>query len=132
MEQSPPPRLVQAADLRAWLLWLAEHYDPQLDTPENRELRRLGGTLEALGRHAGAIASPGTPPGASAGEAVGSGACLLASFDWEHGTIEVSQPYLLRNRLGSPDAEALITRLVAVTGIAEHPPAEPPAPEYMV
>ena len=124
--------MVTAADFRDWLLWLAAHYDPQRDTPENTELRRLGRTLEALGRNAGAIGAPCAPPGPSAGATGGGGVCLLAAFDWEHGAIEVCQPYLLTNRLGSPDPEALITRLVAVTGLAEHRPEAPPDPEYVV
>ena len=125
-EQRAASRMVTAADFRDWLLWVAAHYDPQRDTPENTELRRLGRTLEALGRTAGAIGSRCTTA------TVGGGVCLLATFDWEHGAIEICQPYLLTNRLGSPDPEALISRLVAVTGLAEHRPEEPPEPEYVV
>jgi hypothetical protein len=117
-------RMVRASNVRDWLLWLCDHYDHDLDTPENLELRRLGRTLEELGRLAGAIDTTG--------EKFGVGACLLDTFDWEHGEIELSQPRLLSNRLGSPDAEALIARLVAVTGIPEQPPQAPPEPEYVV
>lgn len=116
--------MVAAQSLREWLLWLAAHYDPGETTPENSELRRLGGVLEELGRQAGAIdldrSLQGTP------------ACLLSSFDWEHGKIEFAQPHLLTNRLGSADPEPLIARLETVTGIAEHLPAPPPDPDYMV
>jgi hypothetical protein len=110
-------RMVTAASLCAWLLWLSEHYDPHQDTPENRELRRLGLILEQLGQDAGAIDT--------SGEKFGAGACLLESFDWERGQIDFQQPRLLTNRLGSPDPEALIARLVAVTGIPEQVPPEP-------
>jgi Ser/Thr protein kinase RdoA (MazF antagonist) len=113
-----------AANVREWLLWLCEHYDRDLDTPENNEIRRLGRTLEELGRLAGAIDTTG--------EKFGLGACLLDTFDWEHGEIELFQSHLLTNRLGSADPEALIARLVAVTGIPERPPAAPPEPEYVV
>lgn len=124
--------MVKASDVRDWLLWLSEHYDQNLDTQENTELRRLGRTLEELGRKAGAIESSFTGSGTADAEKSSLGACLLSSFDWEHGEIEFFQPYLLRNRLGSPDPEELITRLVAVSGIPEHVPEVPPEPEYVV
>lgn len=117
-------RMVKAPNVREWLLWLCEQYDQALDTPENKEIRRLGRTLEELGRLAGAIDTTV--------EKFGSGACLLSSFDWEHGEIEFLQPHLLANRLGSSDPEELITRLVAVTGIPEHAPAGAMEPEYVV
>ena len=56
----------------------------------------------------------------------------MDAFDWEQGEIEIFLPHLLRNRLGSPDPEAFIARLVAVTGIPERLPEEPPEPEYVV
>jgi hypothetical protein len=114
------------------LLWLSEHYAPEQDSPENTEIRRLGRTLEELGRQAGAIEFPLTAHGPNDGEQGSGGACLLAAFDWERGEIEVFLPHLLQNRLGSPDPETLITRLVAVTGIPEHLPQAPPEPEYVV
>ena len=117
-------RMVKAVDVRDWLLWLSEHYDPHQDTPENTEIRRLGRTLEALGRLVGAIDTTVTNAGV--------GSCLLSAFDWEHGEIEFFRPHLLKNRLGSDDPEDLITRLVAVTGIPEHVPEVPPEPEYVV
>jgi len=117
-------RMVKASDVRDWLLWLSAHYDPAQDTPENTEIRRLGRTLEELGRLAGAIDRTVTNAGL--------GSCLLSDFTWEHGEIEFFRPHLLKNRLGSPDPEDLITRLVAVTGIPEHVPDVPPEPEYVV
>jgi hypothetical protein len=123
-KQAAQTRMVPAANVRDWLLWLCDHYEQDVDTPQNMELRRLGRTLEELGRLAGAIDTTG--------EKFGVGACLEASFDWEHGEIELFQPRLLANRLGSPDPEALITRLVAVTGIPERPPQVPVEPDYMV
>ena len=116
-KQPAQSRMVTAASLRAWLLWLSAHYDPRQDTPENRELRRLGLILEQLGQYAGAIDT--------SVEKFGVGACLLELFDWERGLIEFWQPRLLSNRLGSPDPEALIARLIAVTGIPEQTPPEP-------
>lgn len=122
--QVTPTRMVRAADHRAWLLWLCDHYVPDLDTPENRELARLGPLLEELGRRSGAVDT--------SEQKFGRGACLLAVFDWEHGQIEFSHPILLKYRLGSPDPEALIARLVTVTGIAESVPEAPRDPEYVV
>jgi hypothetical protein len=127
-----PTRRVRASDLRAWMRWLSAHYDPAQDSPQNTELHRLGRTLEALGRHAGAIGSAASPHGTTAGETGEAHACLLDAFDWEQGEIEICLPHLLRNRLGSPDPEAFIARLVAVTGIPEHVPEEPSEPEYVV
>ena len=127
-----PTRMVRASDLRDWVRWLSAHYDPAQDSPQNTEIRLLGRTLEELGRNAGAIGSSFATHGTATVVAGGAGACLLDSFDWEQGEIEVSQPHLLRNRLGSPDPEAFITRLVAVTGIPERLPEEPPEPEYVV
>ncbi len=124
--------MVSAASVRDWLLWLGEHFDRHLDTPENREIRRLGRILEELGRKAGAIEPNVAVHGTGDDETRAIGACLLASFDWEHGAIEFSQPLLLSNRLGSPDPEALIARLVAVTGIPEQTPHLPPEPEYVL
>ena len=89
-----------------------------------RKSADLGRTLEALGRLAGAIDTTVTNAGL--------GSCLLSAFDWEHGEIEFFRPHLLKNRLGSPDPEDLITRLVTVTGIPEHIPEVPPEPEYVV
>jgi hypothetical protein len=125
-------RMVSAASVRDWLLWLGEHFDRELDTPENREIRRLGRILEELGRKAGAIEPNVAVHGTADDDTLAVGACLLASFDWEHGAVEFSQPLLLTNRLGSPDPEALITRLVAVTGIPERAPHVPPEPEYVL
>jgi hypothetical protein len=116
-KQPAQSRMVTAVSLRAWLLWLSAHYDPQQDTPENREIRRLGLILEQLGQYAGAIDT--------SGEKFGGGACLLESFDWERGLIEFWSPPLLTNRLGAADPEALISRLIAVTGIPEQTPPEP-------
>ena len=116
--------MVKAVDVRDWLLWLSEHYDPNQDTPDNTEIRRLGWTLEALGRLVGAIDTTVMNAGL--------GSCLLSTFDWEHGEIEFFRPHLLTNRLGSPDPEDLITRLVTVTGIPEHISEVPPEPEYVV
>ena len=117
-------RMVKAVDVRDWLLWLSEHYDPNQDTPENTEIRRLGQTLDALGRLAGAIDTTDMNAGV--------GSCLLVTFDWEHGEIEFFRPHLLKNRLGSADPDDLITRLVMVTGIPEQIPEVPPEPEYVV
>lgn len=125
-------RMVAAPNVRDWLLWLCDHYEQHQDTPENREIRRLGRTLEELGRLAGAIEPNVAAHGTTHDEKLSGGACLLASFDWEQGEIEFCQPHLLTNRLGSPDPEALIARLVEVTGILEQAPRVPPEPEYVV
>ena len=122
--QVPPTRMVRAADLRDWLLWLYDHFDPDLDTPENREIARLGPLLEELGRRSGAVDT--------SEQKFGRGIWLLSSFDWERGEIEFSHPTLLKYRLGSPDPEALIARLTTVTGIAESVPEVPPDPDYVV
>lgn len=131
-KQPVQARMVTAASVRDWLLWLGEHFDRDRDTPENREIRRLGRLLEELGRRAGAIEPNVAVHGAADDETLAVGACLLASFDWERGKIEFAQPQLLTNRLGSPDPEALIARLVAVTGIPEQSPPVPPDPEYVL
>jgi hypothetical protein len=125
-------KMVPAPDVRDWLTWLCERYDPHLESPENTEIRRLGQTLEELARHAGALDTISTIRGTSHLETFGVGACLPSSFDWEHGEIDFNQPHLLSNRLGSPDAEALIARLVAVTGIPERPPPGAIEPDYVV
>lgn len=122
--QVTPTRMVRAADLRDWLLWLCDHFDPNLDTPENREMARLGPLLEELGRRSGAVDTSELK--------FGRGACILSAFDWERGQIEFSHPLLLKYRLGSPDPEALIARLTTVTGIAESVPAAPRDPDYVV
>jgi hypothetical protein len=116
--------MVRAADLRDWLLWLCDRYDPELDTPENREIARLGPLLEELGRRSGAVDTSELK--------FGRGACILSSFDWEHGQIEFSHPLLLKYRLGSPDSEALIARLVTMTGIEESIPEAPVEPDYVL
>jgi Ser/Thr protein kinase RdoA (MazF antagonist) len=117
-----PTRMVKASSLRDWLLWLAEHYDPALDAPENVEFRRLGEVLEELGRMAGAIDTSGKP--------FGRGSLLLESFDWDEDEIEFNRYHLLLVRMGSPDPEHLIGRLVAVTGIPERGDEAPVEPEY--
>jgi hypothetical protein len=104
------------------LLWLAEHYDPARDTPENVEIRRLGEVLEELGRMAGAIDMSGKP--------FGRGSLLLESFDWDDGEIEFYRYSLLQVRTGSPDPEHVIERLVDVTGIPERVDTGPIDPEY--
>ncbi len=88
----PLTRMVKASSLRDWLLWLAEHYDPALETPENIEIRRLGEVLEELGRMAGAIDTSGKP--------FGRGSLLLESFDWDEGEIEFYRYHLLQVRDG--------------------------------
>jgi hypothetical protein len=122
--QVTPTRMVKASDLRDWLLWLCDHYDQDLDTPENKEIARLGPLLEELGRRAGAVDT--------SERKFGRGACLLSAFDWERGQIEFSHPLLLKYRLGSPDPEALIARLATVTGIEESVPEAPCEPDYVV
>lgn len=122
--QVTPTRMVRAADLRDWLLWLCDHFVPDLDTPENREMARLGPLLEELGRRSGAVDTSELK--------FGRGACILSSFDWERGQIEFSHPLLLKYRLGSPDPEALIARLVMVTGIEESVPETPFEPDYVL
>lgn len=122
--QATPTRMVKASNLRDWLLWLCDHYEQDAETPENREIARLGPLLEEIGRRAGAIDT--------SSRKFGQGACLLAEFDWEDGEIEFSHPALLTNRLRSSDAEALIARLAAVTGIPESIREAPPDPEYVV
>jgi hypothetical protein len=117
-----PTRMVKASNLRDWLLWLAEHYDPALQTPENVEIRRLGEVLEELGRMAGAIDTSGKP--------FGRGSLLLESFDWDEDEIEFNRYHLLLVRIGSPDPEHLIARLVDVTGIPEREDEAPMDPEY--
>ena len=124
MENQAATRMVRASDLRDWLLWLCDRYDPNADTPENREIARLGPLLEEIGRRAGAI---DTSP-----RKFGKGACLLEAFDWDHGEIEIAHPALLTYRLRSSDPEALIARLVEVTGIAESVPETPPEPDDVV
>lgn len=121
-KSQPPTRMVKASSLREWLLWLAEHYDPALETPENIEIRRLGEVLEELGRMAGAIDTSGKP--------FGRGSLLLESFDWDEGEIEFHRYHLLLVRMGAADPEHLITRLVDVTGIPEREDAAPMDPEY--
>jgi hypothetical protein len=121
-KERPPTRTVKAASVRDWLLWLAEHYDPALATPENVEMRRLAETLEELGRMAGAIDTSGKP--------LGRGSLLLDSFDWEAAEIEFARYHLLLVRTGSVNPEHLIRRLVAVTGIPERMDQEPIDPEY--
>jgi hypothetical protein len=116
--------MVKASSLRDWLLWLAEHYDPALATPENTELRRLGEVLEELGRMAGAIDTSGKP--------FGRGSLLLESFDWDEDSVEFNRYHLLVVRMGSPDPEQLIARLVNVTGIPERVDAGPIDPEYVL
>ena len=122
--QVTPTRMVKASDLRDWLLWLCDHFDRDLDTPENREIARLGPLLEELGRRSGAVDT--------SEQKFGRGACILSSFDWERGQIDFSHPLLLKYRLGSPDPEALIARLVTVTGIKESIPEAPLEPDYVV
>src|SRR4051794_28385361 len=117
-----PTRMVKASNLRDWLLWLAEHYAPALQTPENVEIRRLGEVLEELGRMAGAIDTSGKP--------FGRGSLLLESFDWDEDEIEFNHYHLLLVRIGSPDPEHLIARLVDVTGIPEREDEAPMDPEY--
>jgi hypothetical protein len=131
MEQEST-RMVRASDLRDWLLWLSDHYDQDLDSEENTEMRRLGRTLEELGRKAGAIDTAIPVQGTTRVEKFSVGACLLSSFDWDHGAINFFQPQLLKNRLGSSDPETLITRLVHLTGIPEHTPEVTPDPEYVL
>jgi hypothetical protein len=114
--------MVKASNLRAWLLWLAERYDPALQTPQNIEIRRLAEVLEELGHLAGAIDTSGKP--------FGRGSLLLDSFDWAGGEIEFHRYHLLMVRLGSPDPEHLIARLVAITGIPERKDQAPMEPEY--
>lgn len=118
----PATRMVKASSLRDWLLWLAEHYDPALETPANIEIRRLGEVLEELGRMAGAIDTSGKP--------FGRGSLLLESFDWDEDEIEFNRYHLLVVRVGSPDPEHLIARLVDITGIPERVDAGPMDPEY--
>lgn len=122
-KQGTRTRMVAAPNVRDWLLWLGEHFEPGVNTPENLEMRRLGRTLEEVGKVAGAIET---------GEKFGSPTCLLFSFDWEHGLIEFAQPRLLENRLGSPDPEEFIARLIAATGLPEQAPRGIPDPEYML
>lgn len=122
-KQGAQTRMVAAPNVRAWLLWLGEHFDPGVNSAENQEMRRLGRTLEEVGRLAGAIET---------GEKFGSPTCLLFSFDWEDGLIEFAQPRLLENRLGSPDPDAFIDRLVAITGLVEQAPRRDVEPEYML
>jgi len=62
---------------------LSAHFDPDQDTPQNTEIRRLGRTLEELARTMGAIALTITTDGTPQGERGGEDACLLESFDWE-------------------------------------------------
>jgi hypothetical protein len=131
-KQESATRMVTAQNVRAWLTWLCEQYDPHLETPENGEIRRLGQTLEELARRSGAIDSISTVRGTSHLESFGAGICVPSTFDWEHGEIDLNQPHLLSNRLGSPDAEALIARLVAVTGIPERPPRTAIEPDYVL
>ncbi len=117
-------RMVRASDLRDWLLWLCDHFDPAADTPENQEIARLGPLLEEIGQRAGAIDT--TP------RKFGRGVCLLESFDWEHGEVEFAHPALLTYRLRTSDPDVLIARLVAVTGIPESVPEAPLEPDYIV
>lgn len=131
-QHASSPRLVTAQSVHAWLSWLCDHYDPRSESPENIEIRRLGRTLEDLARQAGAIDTISTVRGTSHVESFGAGICVPSSFDWEHGEIDLNQPHLLSNRLGSPDAEALIARLVAVTGIAEQPRPATMDPDYVL
>jgi hypothetical protein len=126
------PRLVAAQSVHAWLSWLCDRYDPRSESAENIEIRRLGRTLEEVARQAGAIDTIGTVRGTSHVESFGTGICVPSSFDWEHGEIDLNRPHLLSNRLGSADAEALIARLVAVTGIPEQPRPGEIEPEYVV
>ena len=101
-------RTVPTSKVREWLVWFGER---AAQDPRNTENRKLSNRLYDFCQRAGAPGSTLIARGASAA----TGAENLPGFDWTRGEIA----FAARPGFGAKAIDRLLTRVVAVTRIAE-------------